>query len=58
MRNTSLRVLLRAGQLVHQEGDLGEQVSARELAIIGKGQGVYSFVHIEDAGVASGPAPE
>lgn len=36
-----------------KEGDLGEQVRARELAIIGKGEGVYSFVHIEDAAVAT-----
>lgn len=41
-----------------REGDLGEQVRARQLAIIGKGQGVYSFVHIEDAALATAAAVE
>ncbi len=41
-----------------RDGDLGEQVRARELAIIGKGQGVYSFVHIEDAALATAASVE
>jgi nucleoside-diphosphate-sugar epimerase len=39
-----------------KEGDLGEQVRARQLAVIGEGQGVYSFVHIEDAAAATAAA--
>ncbi len=41
-----------------REGDLGEQARARQLAIIGEGQGVYSFVHIEDAAAATAAAIE
>lgn len=34
-------------------GDLGEQVRQRRIPIIGKGDGVWSFVHIEDAAAAT-----
>jgi nucleoside-diphosphate-sugar epimerase len=32
-----------------REGDMGDQVRQQQLPIIGEGQGVYSFVHIDDA---------
>jgi nucleoside-diphosphate-sugar epimerase len=31
------------------EGDMGDQVRRQQIPIIAKGQGVYSFVHIDDA---------
>ena len=34
-------------------GDMGEQVRQRHVPIIGKGEGVWSFVHIEDAAAAT-----
>ena len=37
-------------------GDMGEQVRQRHVPIIGKGEGVSSFVHIEDAAAATGAA--
>lgn len=37
-------------------GDMGEQVRQRHVPIIGKGEGVWSFVHIEDAAAATGAA--
>jgi len=36
-----------------REGDVGEQVRQRQVPIIGEGQGVYSFVHIDDAAEAT-----
>ena len=35
------------------EGDMGEQVRQRQVPIIGHGQGVWSWVHIEDAADAT-----
>jgi len=35
------------------EGDMGEQVRQQQVPIIGNGQGVWSFVHIEDAAAAT-----
>src|SRR5262249_18592827 len=32
-----------------REGDMGDQVRQQQIPIIGEGQGVYSFVHIDDA---------
>jgi 2-alkyl-3-oxoalkanoate reductase len=32
-----------------REGDIGDQVRRQQVPIIGEGQGVYSFVHIDDA---------
>src|SRR5262249_48816420 len=40
------------------EGDIGEQVRQRQLAVIGEGQGVSSFVHIDDAAAATAAALE
>jgi nucleoside-diphosphate-sugar epimerase len=40
------------------EADMGQQVRRQEVPIIGAGQGVYSFVHIEDAASATVPALE
>ena len=36
-----------------KDDDMGEQVRRRQVPIIGAGQGVYSFVHIEDAASAT-----
>jgi nucleoside-diphosphate-sugar epimerase len=36
-----------------REGDLGDQVRQQQVPIIGEGQGVYSFVHIDDAAEAT-----
>ena len=41
-----------------REGDMGEQVRRRQVPIIGEGQGVYSFVHIDDAAGATAAALE
>ncbi len=40
------------------EGDIGEQVRQRRVPIIGSGDGVWSFVHIEDAAAATVAALE
>lgn len=40
------------------EGDLGDQVRQQQLPILGEGQGVYSFVHIDDAAWATAAALE
>ena len=36
-----------------REGDIGDQVRQQQVPIIGEGQGVYSFVHIDDAAGAT-----
>jgi nucleoside-diphosphate-sugar epimerase len=41
-----------------KEGDMGEQMRQRQAPIIGAGQGVWSFVHIEDAAFATVAALE
>ena len=41
-----------------REGDMGDQVRQRQVPIIGEGQGVYSFVHIDDAAEATTAALE
>ena len=41
-----------------REGDLGDQVRRQQVPIIGEGQGVYSFVHIDDAAGATAAALE
>ncbi len=41
-----------------REGDMGEQVRRQQVPIIGEGQGVYSFVHIDDAAAATAAALE
>ena len=40
------------------EGDMGEQVRRQQVAVIGEGQGVWSWVHIEDAAAATVAALE
>jgi nucleoside-diphosphate-sugar epimerase len=37
----------------HPDGAIGEQVRRRQLPVIGDGRGVWSFVHIEDAALAT-----
>jgi nucleoside-diphosphate-sugar epimerase len=41
-----------------REGDMGDQVRQQRVPIIGEGQGVYSFVHIDDAAAATAAALE
>jgi nucleoside-diphosphate-sugar epimerase len=41
-----------------REGDMGDQVRQQQVPIIGEGQGVYSFVHINDAAGATAAALE
>src|SRR5262245_52189985 len=41
-----------------REGDMGDQVRQRQVPIIGEGQGVYNFVHIDDAAGATAAALE
>lgn len=36
-----------------REGDVGEQVRQRQVPIIGQGQGLWNFIHIEDAAAAT-----
>lgn len=35
------------------DGDVGKQVGARRYPVIGKGEGVFSFVHVDDAAAAT-----
>ena len=35
------------------EGDVGEQVRRREVPVIGKGEGIWNWVHIDDAAAAT-----
>src|SRR5262245_21007983 len=41
-----------------REGDIGDQVRQQQVPIIGEGQGVHSFVHIDDAAEATATALE
>jgi 2-alkyl-3-oxoalkanoate reductase len=41
-----------------RDGDIGDQVRQQQIPIIGEGQGVYSFVHIDDAAGATAAALE
>jgi nucleoside-diphosphate-sugar epimerase len=41
-----------------REGDIGDQVRQQQAPIIGEGQGLYSFVHIDDAAGATAAALE
>jgi len=41
-----------------REGDMGDQVRQRQVPLIGEGQGVHSFVHIDDAAEATAAALE
>src|SRR5262249_27745042 len=40
------------------DGDMGEQVRQQQVPVIGSGQGVWSFVHIDDAAAATAAALE
>jgi nucleoside-diphosphate-sugar epimerase len=46
------------GTWFHNEGDMGEQVRQQRVPVIGDGQGVWSWVHIEDAAAATAMALE
>jgi 2-alkyl-3-oxoalkanoate reductase len=46
------------GTWYRREGDMGDQVRQQQVPVIGEGQGVYSFVHIDDAAVATAAALE
>jgi nucleoside-diphosphate-sugar epimerase len=37
-----------------KEGDMGQQVRNRQVPVVGEGQGVWNFVHVEDAATATG----
>ena len=41
-----------------RDGDMGDQVRRQQVSIIGRGQGIYSFVHIDDAAAATAAALE
>jgi nucleoside-diphosphate-sugar epimerase len=41
-----------------REGDPGDQARQQQIPIVGDGEGVYSFVHIEDAAAATAAALE
>ena len=41
-----------------RDGDMGDQVRRQQVPIIGEGQGVFSFVHIDDAAGATAAALE
>jgi 2-alkyl-3-oxoalkanoate reductase len=58
VRRATVRILLRPRHLVHARGRQGEQVRQQQVPIIGEGQGVYSFVHIDDAAGATAAALE
>ena len=40
------------------DGDVGDQMRQRQIPIIGEDQGVYNFVHIDDAAAATAAALE
>lgn len=40
------------GTWFHKEGSVGRQVQKHQFPVIGKGQGIWNFVHIEDAAKA------
>jgi nucleoside-diphosphate-sugar epimerase len=42
-----------SGTWYTREGDMGDQVRRQQIPIIAEGQGVYSFVHIDDAAEAT-----
>ncbi len=41
------------GTWFSREGDVGDQVRRREVPVIGKGEGIWNWVHIEDAAAAT-----
>jgi nucleoside-diphosphate-sugar epimerase len=46
------------GTWYHHDGDMGEQAREQRVPVIGEGQGVWSWVHIEDAAAATAAALE
>jgi 2-alkyl-3-oxoalkanoate reductase len=46
------------GTWFHHDGDMREQVRQQRVPVIGDGQGVWSWVHIEDAAAATAEALE
>jgi 2-alkyl-3-oxoalkanoate reductase len=46
------------GTWYNREDDMGEQVRQQQVPVIGDGQGVWSFVHIDDAAAATAAALE
>jgi nucleoside-diphosphate-sugar epimerase len=44
------------GTWFHNDGDMGEQVRDQRVPVIGDGQGVWSWVHIDDAAAATAAA--
>jgi nucleoside-diphosphate-sugar epimerase len=46
------------GTWFHHDGDMSEQVRQQRVPVIGDGQGVWSWVHIEDAAAATAEALE
>jgi nucleoside-diphosphate-sugar epimerase len=46
------------GTWFHPDGDVARQVRQRQFPIVGKGEGVWSWLHIEDAAIATVAAAE
>ena len=46
------------GTWFHRDGDVAEQVRQQQFPIIGRGDGVWSWLHIEDAAIATAQAAE
>ena len=57
-RRAALRLLLRAGHHLRVRRRTAEAVRKRQFPIIGKGTGVFSFIHIDDAASATVAALE
>jgi 2-alkyl-3-oxoalkanoate reductase len=47
-----------AGTWFHPDGDVANQVRQRQFPIVGNGEGVWSWLHIEDAAIATVAAAE
>lgn len=41
------------GTWFSQEGDVGDQVRQRKMPVIGKGEGIWNWVHVDDAAAAT-----
>ena len=41
------------GTWFSRDGDVGDQVRRREMPVVGKGEGMWNWVHLEDAGAAT-----
>lgn len=44
------------GTWFHPQGSIAEQIRRRQFPVIGKGEGIWSFVHVEDAAKAAAAA--